>query len=58
MITSEERRTTEFPSDPDEQTESGRPAPIDEDVEGELNAALPEPREEEEKEEERSQTSS
>ena len=55
MITSEERRTTEFPSDPDEQTESGRPAPIDEDVEGELNAALPEPREEEE---ERSQTSS
>jgi hypothetical protein len=56
MITSEERRTTEFPSNPDEQTESGRSAPIDEDVEGELNAALPEPREEEE--EERSQTSS
>lgn len=56
MITSEERRTPEFPSDPDEQTESGRPAPIDEDVEGELNAALPEPREEEE-EEEGSQTS-
>ena len=55
MITSEERRATEFPSDPDEQTESGRSAPIDEDVEGELNAALPEPREEEE---ERSQTSS
>ena len=46
MITSEERRTTEFPPDPDEQTESGRSA-IDEDVEGELNAALPEPREEE-----------
>jgi hypothetical protein len=59
MITSEERRTTEFPSDPDEQTESGRSAPIDEDVEGELNAALPEPREEEEEAaEERSQTSS
>ena len=60
MITSEERRTTEFPSDADEQTESGRSAPIDEDVEGELNAALPEPREEEEEEEEeeRSQTSS
>jgi hypothetical protein len=60
MITSEERRTTEFPSNPDEQTESGRSAPIDEDVEGELNAALPEPREEEEEaaEEERSQTSS
>jgi hypothetical protein len=58
MITSEERRTTEFPSNPDEQTEAGRSAPIDEDVEGELNAALPEPREEEEEEEERSQTSS
>jgi hypothetical protein len=55
MTTSEERRTTEFPSNPDEQTECGRSAPIDEDVEGELNAALPEPREEEE---ERSQTSS
>ena len=48
MITSEERRAAEFPSDPDEQTESGRSAPIDEDVEGELNAALPEPREAEE----------
>ena len=47
MITSEERRTTEFPSEPDEQTETGRSAPIDEDVEGELNAALPEPSEEE-----------
>jgi hypothetical protein len=47
MITSEERRTTEFPSDPDERTESGRSAPIDEDVEGELNAALPEPQEKE-----------
>ena len=55
MITSEERRTTELPSDPDERTESGRSAPIDEDVEGELNAALPEPRE---AEEEHSQTSS
>jgi hypothetical protein len=55
MITSEERRTTGSPSDPEEQTESGRSAPIDEDVEGELNAALPEPREEEE---ERPQTSS
>lgn len=55
MITSKERRAAEFPSDPDEQTESGRSAPIDEDVEGELNAALPEPREEEE---ERSRTSS
>ena len=54
MITSEERRTTEFPSDSDERTESGRSAPIDEDVEGELNAALPEPRDEEK---ERSQTS-
>jgi len=47
MIASEERRTTEFPSDQDEQAESRRSAPIDEDVEGELNAALPEPREEE-----------
>lgn len=55
MIGSEERRTTEFPSDRDEQVESGRSAPIDEDVEGELNAALPEPREEEK---ERSQESS
>ena len=55
MITSEERRTTGFPSDPDEPTESGRSAPIDEDVEGELNAALPEPHEEEK--EEGSQTS-
>ena len=55
MITSEERRTTEFPSDPDEQAESGRSAPIDEDVEEELNAALPEPREEEK---ERSQSTS
>ena len=55
MITSEERRPTEFPPDPNERTESGRSAPIDEDVEGELNAALPEPREEEE---ERSRTSS
>ena len=54
MITSEERRTTEFPSDQDEQTESGRSAPIDEDVEGELNAALPEPREEKERSQESS----
>ena len=42
----EERRTTEAP--PEEQVEeagretSGRAAPIDEDVAGELNAALPE----------------
>ena len=55
MITSEERRTTGFPSNPDEQTESGRSAPIDENVEGELNAALPEPRDEEK---ERSQKAS
>jgi hypothetical protein len=55
MITSDERRTTKFPSDPDEQSESGRSAPIDEDVEGELNAALPEPREDEK---ERSQKAS
>jgi len=47
MIASDERGTTEFPSEQDEQAESGRSAPIDEDVEGELNAALPDPREEE-----------
>jgi hypothetical protein len=54
MITSEERRTTELPSDSDERTESGRSAPIDEDVEGELNAALPEPRDEEKERSEKS----
>ena len=47
MIASDERETTEFPSEQDERAESGRSAPIDEDVEGELNAALPEPTPEE-----------
>ncbi len=47
MIASEERRTTEFRSERDEEADSGRSAPIDEDVEGELNAALPEPQEKE-----------
>jgi hypothetical protein len=55
MITSEERRNTGFSTDEDEKAEPGRPAPIDEDVEGELNAALPEPHEQEK---ERSQSSS
>jgi hypothetical protein len=47
MITSEERRNTGFSTDEDEKAEPGRSAPIDEDVEGELNAALPEPRDQE-----------
>jgi hypothetical protein len=47
MIASEERRTTDLPSEQDEEANSGRSAPIDEDVEGELNAALPEPQEKE-----------
>jgi len=44
METANEERVNE------EETEAtrSRPAPIDEDVEGELNAALPEPRPEEE----------
>jgi hypothetical protein len=46
MIGSEERGTTGFPPDRGEKKDSGRSAPIDADVEGELNAALPEPREE------------
>jgi hypothetical protein len=54
MFPSEGRRTTEFPSSEEQKAESARSAPIDEDVEGELNAALPEPREEEK---ERSQES-
>ena len=44
METANEERVKE---DETEATRS-RPAPIDEDVEGELNAALPEPRSEEE----------
>lgn len=55
MITSEERRNTGFSTDEDEKTEPGRSAPIDEDVEGELNAALPEPPDQEK---ERSRSSS
>jgi hypothetical protein len=47
MIASEQRRNTDLPSEQDEQADSGHSAPIDEDVEGELNAALPEPQEEE-----------
>jgi hypothetical protein len=54
MIGSEERKTNEFPSEQDEQADSSRSAPIDEDVEGELNAALPEPREEKERSQESS----
>jgi hypothetical protein len=43
MATASERRKTGIPAENrDEETEFGRPAPIDEDVEGELNAALPE----------------
>jgi hypothetical protein len=46
METANEERVKE------EETEAtrSRPAPIDEDVEGELNAALPEPRPEDEEE--------
>jgi hypothetical protein len=54
MIRADKRRGTDI-SEEDEQFDSGRPAPIDEDVEEELNAALPEPREEEK---ERAQSSS
>jgi hypothetical protein len=46
MITADKRRGSDF-SEEDEQLDSGRPAPIDEDVQEELNAALPDPREEE-----------
>lgn len=42
MITSDERKEAGNLPDQDEKAESGRPAPIDEDVEGQLNAALPE----------------
>jgi hypothetical protein len=54
MIRADKRRGTDI-SEEDEQLDSGRPAPIDQDVEEELNAALPEPREEEK---ERAQSSS
>jgi hypothetical protein len=48
MATSRKQRGTDYsPEDRDEETEFGRPAPIDEHVEGELNAALPEPPDEE-----------
>jgi hypothetical protein len=47
MITSEEGRNTGFSTDEDEKEAPGRSAPIDEDVEGELNAALPEPHDQE-----------
>lgn len=47
MPTSKEKWRTDIPEEErDEEAEAGRP-PIDEDVEGELNAALPEPSEEE-----------
>ena len=46
MMITEERNITGFSTDEDKHEESGRSAPIDEDVEEELNAALPEPREE------------
>jgi hypothetical protein len=43
MATSEERKGTDIPPEAeDDEVEPGRSAPIDEDVEGELNAALPE----------------
>jgi hypothetical protein len=54
MIGSEERRNTGLSSEQDEQADSGHSAPIDEDVEGELNAALPEPRDEEKERSEKS----
>jgi hypothetical protein len=44
MGTSRKQGGTGIPlEDRDEAAELGRPAPIDENVEGELNAALPEP---------------
>ena len=48
MATSREQRGTDTPAPEWDEAESGRPAPIDEDVEGELNAALPEPEKENE----------
>ena len=42
MITSGERKEPGTLPDQDEKPEPGRSAPIDEDVEGQLNAALPE----------------
>ena len=47
MITSGERKEAGNLPDQDEKAESGRSAPIDEDVEGQLNAALPEAADEE-----------
>ena len=48
MATSRKQSGTDIPQeDRDEETELGRPAPIDEVVDGELNAALPEPPEQE-----------
>lgn len=47
MATSREQSGTDTPTQDRDEAESGRPAPIDEDVEGELNAALPEPPEKE-----------
>jgi hypothetical protein len=50
MATSRKQSGTDTPVEGrDEEAEYGRPAPIDEDVEGELNAALPEPPEQEKK---------
>ena len=44
MATSRRQKDTDTsPEDRDKEAEFGRPAPIDENVEGELNAALPEP---------------
>ena len=42
MATSREKRGTDIPPQDRDEVESGRLAPIDEKVEGELNAALPE----------------
>jgi len=42
MITSDERKEAGNLPDQDEKAEPGRSAPIDEDVEGQLNAVLPE----------------
>lgn len=47
MATSKGERGTDIPPQDRDEAELGRPAPIDEKVEGELNAALPEPPEHE-----------
>jgi hypothetical protein len=44
MSRTSERRSAALPrAGLEEEADFGRPAPIDEDVEGELNAALPDP---------------